>query len=81
MEVVKASLDRFEGGYAVIYSDSGEKYDLPQDIAKMKVGSRVLLYIEDGHVVRVEADEKETVGALDRIKDKYERLKKGKHLL
>jgi hypothetical protein len=32
MEVVEASLDRFEGDYAVIYSDDGKKFDVPKNM-------------------------------------------------
>lgn len=80
MEVVRASLDRFEGDYAVIYSDDGIKFDVPKDLASMKAGSRVLLYVKDGAVVRVTADKKATGDAFERVKKKYDRLKKREHL-
>lgn len=81
MEVVKASLDRFEGGYAVIYSDDGKKFDVPKSMTDAKAGSRVLLHMEGSCVVKVEEDRKATDEALDRVKKKYERLKRGDHLL
>jgi Protein of unknown function (DUF3006) len=81
MEVVKASLDRFEGGYAVIYSDDGKKFDVPKSMTDAKPGSRILLHLEDGHIIRVEEDKKATDEALDRVRKKYERLKRGDHLL
>ena len=81
MEVVKASLDRFEGDYAVIYSDGGIKYDVPKSMTDAKAGSRVLLYLESDQVIRVQVDEKETDEAFDRVRKKYERLKKGDRLL
>lgn len=80
MQVVRASLDRFEGDYAVIYSDDGVKFDVPKDFANMEAGSRVLLYVEDGRVVQVKADRTATDDALERIKKKYDRLKKGERL-
>ena len=81
MEVVKASLDRFDGDYAVIYSDGGTKYDVPKSMTDAKAGSRVLLYLESDQVIRVEVDEKATDEALDRVRKKYERLKRGDHIL
>ena len=80
MQVVRASLDRFEGDYAVIYSDDGVKFDVPKDFANMEAGSRVLLYIEDDKVVQVKADKTATDGAIERIKKKYDRLKKRERL-
>jgi hypothetical protein len=81
MEVVKASLDRFEGDYAVIYSDGGIKYDVPKGMTDAKAGSRVLLYLESDQVIGIEVDKKATDESLDRVRKKYERLKKGDHLL
>ena len=80
MEVVKASLDRFEGDYAVIYSDGGAKYDVPKTMTDAKAGSRVLLYIESDQVIRIEVDKQATDKALDRVREKYRRLKRGDHL-
>ena len=81
MEVIKASLDRFEGEYAVIYSNDGIKFDVPKSMTRAKAGSRVILYVEDGQVLRIEADKKATDEAHDRIRKKYKRLKRGDHLL
>ena len=81
MEVVKASLDRFEGDFAVVYSDDGTKYDVPRNMTDAKAGSRLLLYLEEGRVVKIDVDEKATDDALERIRKKYDRVKRGDHLL
>lgn len=81
MEVVKASLDRFEGDFAVVYSDDGTKYDVPRIMTDAKAGSRLLLYLEEGQVVKIDVDEKATDDALERIRKKYDRVKRGDHLL
>ncbi|AFU57996.1 protein of unknown function DUF3006 [Candidatus Nitrososphaera gargensis Ga9.2] len=81
MEVVKASLDRFEGNYAVVYSDDGKKFDVPKDMIGAKAGSRIRLYIEGSKIFRVEVDSKATDEALDKVRKKYGRLKRGDHLL
>jgi hypothetical protein len=82
-KVVKASLDRFEGDHAVIYSDDGKKFDVPKNMTTdVKAGSRVLLYIEDCRILKVEVDNKATDEALDKVREKYKRLKRrGDHLL
>lgn len=83
MEVIKASLDRFEGGFAVIYSEeedddnSSRKFDVPKEtVAGIKAGSKVRVYLkDDGRVNNVEFDKSETEQARDRILKKYRRLK------
>ena len=81
MEVIKASLDRFEGEYAVIYSDDGIKYDVPKSMTHSRAGSKIVLYLEAGQVVKIEADKRATDETRDRIRKKYKRLKRGEHLL
>lgn len=81
--VVKGSFDRLEGKFAVIYSDvDNRKFDVSKSmVVGIKSGSRVLLHLnDDGTVIRIEVDAKSTQDALDRIKKKYERLRKGKHI-
>lgn len=81
--IVKASLDRFSAGYAVIYSDDGRKFDVPKDIIPhdCKAGSRLKLYLDDsGAVARVEMDSKSTEDAKSRISKRYARLSRGEHL-
>ncbi|HEU4605138.1 MAG TPA: hypothetical protein VFS46_02750 [Nitrososphaera sp.] len=46
-----------------------------------KAGSRILLYLESDQVIGIEVDKKATDEALDRIRKKYERLKRKDHLL
>lgn len=76
-EIVRASLDRFEGEYAVIYSDADtRKFDVPIGILgkDMKPGVRLLLHLDGGQITKVETDIRETENAKDRIKRKYARL-------
>lgn len=81
MEVVRASVDRFEEDYAVIYSDDGTRFDVHRDRAgEARPGDRVSLTIESGSVVAVEVDVAETDEARKRIKRKYERVRRGGHL-
>jgi bifunctional DNA-binding transcriptional regulator/antitoxin component of YhaV-PrlF toxin-antitoxin module len=79
MEVVKASLDRVEGNYAVVYSDSDRrKFDIPREILPkgIKPGNRVILTLDGDKVAKVIVDKKATEEARDRIKEKYEKLRR-----
>jgi DUF3006 family protein len=82
MEVVKASLDRIEGNYAVVYSDSDRKYDIPLELLPQgsKPGNRLIVKLDGDRVADVIVDEKATEDAKERIKRKYEKLRKGKHI-
>lgn len=81
MEIVKASLDRFSAGYAVIYSNDGRKFDVPKNIVPQhcKAGSRLKLYLDNGAVVKLELDSKSTDDAKRQISKKYARLSRGEH--
>lgn len=79
MEIIKVSLDRFEGNLAVAYSDSdGRKVDLKKDLLPegTKPGDRLVLQIEDGTVIRAIIDLEGTLGGKDRIRRKYQRLRR-----
>jgi hypothetical protein len=79
-KVIRASLDRIEGDYAVIYDEDGQKFDLPLEmIEEAKPGMRLRLHIDDNQVKRVKVDRAATDEAKDRISKKYERLRKRKH--
>jgi hypothetical protein len=81
METVRASIDRFEEGYAVVYADDGDKLDIPQELLPdVRAGTRLILYFEGKELAGVAVDEQATESARDRIKGKYERLKRGDHL-
>lgn len=81
METVRASIDRFEEGYAVVYSDNGDKMDIARELLPdVRAGTRLILYFEGEELVGVAVDERATESARDRIKSKYERLKRGNHL-
>jgi hypothetical protein len=83
VEVLKASLDRVEGNYAVVYSDSdSRKFDIPQEMLPRgcKPGNRLILQLDGNVVAKVIADEIGTEDAKERIKRKYEKLRRGKHL-
>jgi Protein of unknown function (DUF3006) len=87
-KVIRASLDRIEGDFAVVYSDHDEdddhhhnKFDVPLELLKdAKPGMRLKLHIENDQIKRIEIDKEATEGARDRIYKKYERLRQGRHL-
>jgi hypothetical protein len=51
MKTVKASLDRFEENFAVVYSDEDDsiKFDIPRELVStnIKEGSRVLVFVQE----------------------------------
>jgi hypothetical protein len=80
--IIKASLDRFSAGYAVIYSSDGRKFDVPKNIVPhdCKAGSRLKLYLDDsGAVAKIELDSKSTDDAKRQISKRYARLSRGEH--
>jgi Protein of unknown function (DUF3006) len=87
-KVIRASFDRIEGDFAVVYSDHDEdddhhhnKFDVPLELLKdAKPGMRLQLHIENDQIKRIEIDKVATEGARDRIHKKYERLRQGRHL-
>jgi hypothetical protein len=88
-KVIKASLDRIEGDFAVVYADDDEhhsssnnnKFDIPLELLKgAKPGTRLQLHIENDHINHIEIDREATEGARDRIRKKYERIRRGRHL-
>ncbi|MDQ4050790.1 MAG: DUF3006 domain-containing protein [Thermoproteota archaeon] len=82
-EVIRASLDRLEDDYAVLYSNDApeRRFELPRELIRnAKPGTRLWLHIEGGSVTRVEINSEETQEAKERIHKKYERLRKGLHL-
>ena len=93
-KVISASLDRIEGGFAVVYADDDDVYDnehhnnnnnnkfeVPLELVKgAKPGMRLQLYIENDQINYIEIDREATEAATDRIRKKYERLRRGRHL-
>ena len=84
-KMVRASLDRIEGDFAIVYTDDGDddhhKVDVPVELVNdAKPGMRLQLYIEDNQIKRIEIDRDATEEARDRIRKKYERLRRGHHL-
>jgi Protein of unknown function (DUF3006) len=89
MEIIKASLDRFEGDFAVIYSDKdNKKFVVPRTLIdsssdsgiQQKEGTRVLLYIEDTEIIKVDINKEFTKQARRRIRNKLKRLLSREHL-
>jgi Protein of unknown function (DUF3006) len=87
--VIRGSLDRIEGDFAVVYADDEadddgyhkNKFDVPLELVKdAKPGMRLQLYIESDQINRIEIDREATEKAIDRIRKKYERLRRGRHL-
>ena len=85
-KIIKASLDRIEGDFAVVYTDDGDdddhhKFDIPVELVNgAKPGMRLQLHIENNQIKRIEIDREETEEAKDRIRKKYEMLRRGRHL-
>jgi hypothetical protein len=82
-EVVRASLDRFEEDYAVVYSndDDRRRFDLPRAmVSDAKPGMHLWLHIEGDSITAVEICNQEIEDAKERIRGKYERLRRGLHL-
>jgi hypothetical protein len=85
-KITRASLDRIEGSFAIIYPDRDHHYaenklDVPLKLIKNpKPGMRLKLYMENNQIKRIEIDKEATNRARDRIHKKYERLRKGQHL-
>lgn len=83
-KAIRASLDRIEGDFAVVYSDDDDhhnKFDLPLELVKdAKPGMRLQLHIENDQIKRIEIDKEATERARDRIHKKYERLRQGRDL-
>jgi hypothetical protein len=84
-KVIRASLDRIEVDFAVVYSDhddhNNNKFDVPLELVKgAKPGMRLQLHIENDQINHIEIDKEATEGARDRIHEKYKRLRKGRHL-
>lgn len=84
-KVIKVSLDRIEGDFAVVYADDGNdghrKFDVPMElVSDAKPGMRLQLHIENNQIKRIEIDREATKGAKDRIHSKYEMLRRGRHL-
>jgi hypothetical protein len=86
MKTIKASLDRYEGNFAVIYSDEDDdlKFDIPRKLVppNIKEGSRVLVSVreENNQIIKVQLDSQGTEDARKRITNKFQRLLKGEHL-
>jgi Protein of unknown function (DUF3006) len=85
-KIIRASLDRIEGDFAVVYTDNGDdgdhhKFDVPVELVNdAKPGMRLQLYIENNQIKRIEIDRESTEEARDRIRKKYEMLRRGRHL-
>ena len=86
-KVIRASLDRIEGGFAIIYPDHDDhhqtqnRFEVPLKLVKdAKPGMRLQLYMENNQIKRIEIDKEATDRARDRIHKKYERLRQGRHL-
>jgi Protein of unknown function (DUF3006) len=84
-KIIQASLDRIEGDFAIIYTDDGDddhhRFDVPVELVKgANPGMRLQVYIEDNQIKRIETDRDATEEARDRIRKKYEMLRRGHHL-
>jgi hypothetical protein len=86
-KIVRASLDRIEGDFAVVYTDDDgggdvhHKFDVPVELVNdAKPGMHLQLHIENNQIKRIEIDREATEKARDRIRKKYEMLRRGRHL-
>ena len=84
-KIIQASLDRIEGDFAIVYTEDGSgydhhKFDVPVKLVNgAKPGMRLRLYIENNQIKRIEIDREATGKARDRIRKKYEMLRRGRH--
>jgi hypothetical protein len=84
--VIRASLDRIEGDFAVVYSNDDDddyhhKFDVPLKLVKgAKPGMRLQLHIQNDQIKHIEIDREATERAKDKIRKKYHRLRQGRHL-
>lgn len=79
---VKASLDRFEGDYAVVYSDDGRKFDIARKLLpkRTRPGARLKLILENNdEVISVSIDNKGQKELKKKIREKLEKIKRGEH--
>jgi hypothetical protein len=86
-KIIKASLDRIEGNFALVYADDLDydsdhhKFEIPVELLKdAKPGMRLQLHIENNQISHIEVDREATEEARDRISRKYEMLRRGHHL-
>jgi len=88
-KVIKASFDRVEGDFAVVYADEPSaadhkhhyRFNVPLELVKnAKPGTRLQLHIENDRIDHIEIDREATEKARDRIRKKYERLQRARHL-
>lgn len=81
-EIVKASLDRFEEDYAVVYADDGRKFDVPRELIPKNTseGTRVKIHLRDSKVIKVIVDHKDNEELERKIREKLGRLKHNQHL-
>lgn len=81
--MMKATIDRFEGKFAVLILGEDEqrmnvlKKLLPK---KSREGSWLQVEIQNGEVISAIIDEEETANAKQRITEKLARLRRGDHL-
>ena len=62
-------------------SSSNSKFDIPLELVKgAKPGTRLQLHVENDHINYIEIDREATKGARNRIRKKYERLRRARHL-
>ncbi len=84
--MIRASLDRIEGDLAVVYAADGDdnnhhRFDVPVKLVKdAEPGMRLQLHTENNQIKRIEIDREATEEARDRIRKKYEMLRRGRHL-
>jgi hypothetical protein len=86
-KIIRASLDRIEGDFAVVYTDDDggdddhHKFDVPVELVNdAKPGMHLQLHIENNQIKSIEIDREATQEANDRIRKKYEKLRRGRHL-
>lgn len=64
---MKVTIDRFEGGFAIVETEDGKFFDMPA--ALMPEGAR------EGSVISIILDEEETEARLREIQRKIDKLK------
>ncbi len=80
---MKAVIDRFENGHAVLLvGDEGRRLSVPRKALPRgaREGSWLKVDVEGDQLVSATIDHEETAAARQRIADKLDRLRRGEHL-
>ncbi len=73
---MRATLDRYEGDYAIIYSDDGRRFKVKKSMVHAKAGSKLLIVLKNNDIVDIKVDHFSTEKTKRLMKEKYFKLHK-----